>query len=199
MRTIHVSDSQPLNNQDNQCNIPIVAEVIVSSHFDDWNAKYKYPNYVEMVHKVDTEFVINLDVEMLSWFKHRHKMQIPFKTVSDLLKICQEFAQDQWNFEVKYWKNIGNNYHKRQNLDFDLMWNKFYAKPKCPYSLRLGWGSGLPGTTINMLFSKGLQQDLRDECGRPAPNFEAPKSRRTVMDSQGNIRYVPGWVKFQLL
>jgi CRISPR-associated protein Csm5 len=44
-----------------------------------------------------------------------------------------------------------------------------------------------------------LTRDIRDTCGIPAPGFESPKSRRTVMDQQGEIKYVPGWVHLECL
>jgi CRISPR-associated protein Csm5 len=55
----------------------------------------------------------------------------------------------------------------------------------------------MPGTTVNLLLDDNLRADIRDTCGLKAPGFEAPKSRRTVIGSTGEIRYVPGWVKFK--
>jgi CRISPR-associated protein Csm5 len=205
LRAVKISDSKPLRREKEinkkgksvWFNLPVVAEVIVSSHFEDWRAKYKAPIYAEIVWNSRTEFTITLDHEMLSWFSHRQEMQIPFRTIDELLNICQEFAQQQWEEEVKYWQNIENNRHQRKTLNFDLVWENFYSKPNCPYTLRLGWGSGMMGTTINSLFQEETRAQLRDVCGIAAPNFEAPKSRRTIVNSQGEIRYVPGWVKFK--
>lgn len=205
LRAVKVSDSQPLlkttepNKKGKKVpfNLPVVAEVLVSSHFEDWRAKYKAPIYAEMVRNVRTEFTITLDQEMLSWFHHRQGMQLPFRTIDELLNICQEFAQQQWDEEVRYWQNIENNRNQGKTLNFDSVWEAFYAKPNCPYTLRLGWGSGMMGTTINSLFEDKTKAQIRDACGIAAPKFEAPKSRRTIVDSQGEIRYVPGWVKFK--
>lgn len=55
------------------------------------------------------------------------------------------------------------------------------------------------GTTISWLLNDQVRADIRDTCGIAAPNFEAPKSRRTVLDPKGEIKYVPGWVKFKAL
>ena len=206
LRAIHVSDSQPLLKHKIKNkkgipvwhNVPIAAEVIVSSHFSDWRAKYKSPNYAEMVYNVRTEFTITLDQEMLKWFRHRQGMKLPFQNLDELFNICQEFAQAEWESEVRYWENIVNNRHRGKYLNFDLVWEKFYAKPQCRYNLRLGWGSGMLGTTINCLFQEETRAELRDACGIAAPNFEAPKSRRTIVNSKGEIGYVPGWVRFKL-
>ena len=51
------------------------------------------------------------------------------------------------------------------------------------------------GTTVNLLFTPSLRETIRNKSGKPAPDFEAPKSRRTVVDKSGDIKYVMGWVK----
>jgi len=86
----------------------------------------------------------------------------------------------------------GNN----RNLDIAAI-RDFYEATTCPYALRLGWGSGMNGTTVGLLLDDQLRSQLRDTCGIKAPGFEAPKSRRTVVSSDGTIRFVPGWVKFK--
>lgn len=204
MRAIKVSDSEPLieetmvNKQGKpiKSNLPIVAEVIVSSRFPDDKAKYRASIYAEMVRNVRTEFTLTLDTEMLSRFTHKQSLKIPFKNLDELLKICQEFAQDQWDAEHDYWQNIKTNRHQGKNLEFAEI-RHVYESEKCPFSLRMGWASGMLGTTIGLCLDEELLPEIRDTCGIPAPNFEAPKSRRTVVSSSGEIKYVPGWVKFK--
>lgn len=212
MRAVHITDSEPLlkyevlnkRRQPVPRNLPVVVEVIVSSHFPDGKAKYKAPIFTEMVWNVNTQFTVSLDSTMLSWFHHTQGMQIPFKTVDDILKICQEFAQDQWDEEHDYWQEVSNNPHTKDNngqsinLDFDAI-REFYQPEKCPYGLRLGWASGMTGTTINLLLPDDLRQEIRDTCGLKAPGFEAPKSRRVVAGSSREIKFVPGWAKFKVL
>jgi len=119
MRAVKVTDSKPLvekkvklkNGQIGKRNLPIASEVIVSSYFEDDNAKYRSSIFTEIVYNIGTEFTLIIDTEMLSWFRHNQKMQIPFNTIDELLKICQEFSQEQWNIEQKYWKSIWNNKH----------------------------------------------------------------------------------------
>jgi CRISPR-associated protein Csm5 len=203
LRSVSVSDSQPLlptkttnaKGQPIYKNLPVAVEVLVSSHFPDGNAKYRASIYTEMVRSVDTEFTLSVDQEMLSWFRHSAGMQIPFQSVADILSICQEFAQDQWDFEHDYWESIQNKFDKDHNLNFDRI-RKIYEPQQCPFSLRVGWASGMPGTTVNLLLPDDLWAAVRDQCGIKAPGFEAPKSRRTVVDKNGEIKLVPGWVKF---
>ncbi|MEP6519620.1 type III-A CRISPR-associated RAMP protein Csm5 [Microcoleus vaginatus] len=201
MRAIKVSDSQPLEKHPKQgkkvvFNLPIVAEVVVSSHFRDYKAKYHAPIYAEMVRNVQTEFTISLDTEMLQWFTHNQGMQIPFKNLDELLKICQEFAQEQWDAEHDYWEDIQTNLSQGKDLNFSYI-QELYEPTECPYSLRVGWASGMLGTTIALCLDDRLTAEIRDTCGIKAPGFEAPKSRRTVVDHKGDIKYVPGWVKFK--
>ena len=211
LRSLKISDSQPLlenritstkTGKTIPQNIPIVAEVIVSSRFPDYRAKYKAPIYVEMVRNVYTEFTLTLDTEMLSWFQHKQGMELPFTNLDELLKICQEFTQEQWDYEHDYWDNIEDNPRAAgKNLNFSNI-RDFYEPEKCPYSLRLGWGSGMTGTTISLSFDdEELRKEIRDKCSpsRKAPGFEVPKTRRTIVAPNGEIKWVPGWVRFKTL
>jgi CRISPR-associated protein Csm5 len=205
MRAVHVSDSDPLVERDvklksgktRKDNLAVVAEVVVSSRFPDYKAKYRASIYAEMVRNVSTEFTLSLNREVLSWFRHQQGMQIPFQSVDDILQICQEFAQEQWDFEHDYWQTIKNNPNAQgHNLDFTYI-KQIYEPKTCPFSLRLGWGSGMNGVTVNSLLQDELRAEIRDSCGIKAPGFEAPKSRRTILSQQGEIRFVPGWVQFK--
>jgi CRISPR-associated protein Csm5 len=207
LRSLKVSDSEPVledkittkKGQSIPINIPVVAEVVISSRFSDYSAKYRASIYAEMVRNLQSEFTLTLDTEMLSWFQHKQGMQLPFTTLDELLQICQEFTQDQWDYEHDYWQDIKDNTRaSNRNLNFNYI-REFYETEKCPYTLRLGWGSGMTGTTVDLLLEDELRAEIRDTCGLKAPNFEAPKSRRTVMNPNGEIRFVPGWVKFKPL
>lgn len=207
MRAVHISDTEPLlekevinkKGQKGVLNQAVAVEVIVSSHFPDWKAKSRASIYTEMVRLVQTTFAFSLDTEMLSWFRHTQGMQLPFQTIDELIKLCQEFAQDQWDFEHDYWQSIQNNPNTQgKNLDFTEI-QTFYEPEQCPFHLRIGWASGMTGTTINMLLKDDLTSEIRDICGIKAPGFEAPKSRRTVVSSSGSIKFTPGWIKFKAL
>jgi CRISPR-associated protein Csm5 len=207
LRVLKVTDSEPLlektvttkAGKPLALNLPVVAEVIISSRFPNYSAKYKASIYAEMVRNVKTEFTLSLDTEMVSWFSHNQGMQLPFTTLDELLQICQEFTQEQWDYEHDYWQAIKNNPKANgRNLDFDYI-RDFYEPTECAHSLRLGWGSGMTGTTVNLLLEDELRQEIRDTCGLEAPNFEAPKSRRTVVSPKGEIKFVPGWAKFKVL
>lgn len=212
MRAVHVTDTDPIeqftklnkNGQTVTYNQDLVAEVLVTSHSNDDKAKYRASIYAEMVSNLQVSFEITIDQEMLSWFKHRQNMQLPFQNIDDLIKICKEFAQEQWNFEHDYWQGVKDNINAKDgnqqpiNLNYDRI-HKFYEKETCPYALRIGWGSGMTGTTIGTLLDDELRAQVRDICGIKAPNFEAPKSRRTVANAKREIQFVLGWSMFKPL
>jgi CRISPR-associated protein Csm5 len=206
MRAVKISDSAPLleknvnlkSGKTRRDNVAIAAAVTVSSHFGDDKAKRRATIYAEMALRANTTFTITLDRQMLSWFQHQQGMQIPFSSIDDLLQICQEFAQEQWDAEHDYWETIINNSHRDHQLDFDDI-RALYEPEVCPYRLRLGWASGMNGTTIGLCLPDDLRQELRDQCGIKAPGFAAPKSRRTVANVHGEIKYAPGWVKLEAL
>ena len=47
------------------------------------------------------------------------------------------------------------------------------------------------GTTMGLLLNDDLRAEIRDTCGIKAPGFEAPKSRRTIRNTNGEIAFVP--------
>ena len=207
MRAIRVSDSEPLLKTGRDKNISVVAEVVTSSFTTDGKqrmAKYagnnKYTTNVEMVWNVETEFILSIDTKMLSWFESKQGIQIPskLKTVAGLIEICKEFAQAQWNHEHCYWDKLLD-HPSDQTLDFSSI-RELY-KQECGHSLRLGWASGMTGTTIGLQFEESTRASIRNACGKPTNASEAPKSRRTVINpTQPNApKEVLGWVKFQVL
>lgn len=217
MRAISVSDSATImpkkvkfkSGKTANRNFTALSQIIISSYYKDGKAKYhdKALIFAEVIRHVSTTFTLSVDFEMLSWFFQEQGMQIPFKTVGELLKICQEFSTEQWAGEYDYWYDVKNNYssgnsYNPKTLDFDII-REFYEPEDCPYHLRLGWGTGMNGVTINWLLQSKTRSDIRDACASrkecKAPGYEAPKSRRTAVNQQGEIAYPLGWVQFKVL
>jgi CRISPR-associated protein Csm5 len=201
MRAIKVSDSDPINiDRKQKINLPIVAEVLTSS-FQASNGERivadRARNYLEMISNLNTQLYICIDTTMLDWFHREQGVEIPaqLKKVQGILDICDEFAQAQWEHEQNYWNKITNS----PSLNFSSI-HQFYNSP-CSHNLRLGWGSGMTGTTVGLLFQEQTRASIRDACGKPTNSSEAPKSRRTAtIPEQGNsIRKPLGWVKLEPL
>ncbi|KKD37839.1 MAG: type III-A CRISPR-associated RAMP protein Csm5 [Limnoraphis robusta] len=201
MRAIKVSDSVPLLIDDEvEENLPVVAEVLTSSFHENNGqriATQKALNYLEMIWNLKAEIYICIDTAMLDQFQHEQGMQLPsqLKTVQGILEICQEFVQAQWEHEQKYWNSITDS----PNLNFSSV-RQFYAN-SCPYNLRLGWGSGMTGTTIDLLFQEATRAKIRNASGRLTSSFESPKSRRTVSipNKRNPIKQPLGWVNLTII
>jgi CRISPR-associated protein Csm5 len=194
-----VSDSAPLlTDFDDGVNLPVVAEVISSSFKEDLNqrmAEFRASNYIEMTWNLQTEFTICVDTKMLDRFQHEQSMELPpqLKTVEGIVEICHEFAQAQWEYEQKYWNSITDN--TQPKLDFSSI-RDFYSSPS-NHNLRLGWGSGMIGTTVGLHFQEQTRATIRNACcPKPTSSSEAPKSRRTAVipDRDNSIKKPLGWV-----
>jgi CRISPR-associated protein Csm5 len=62
---------------------------------------------------------------------------------------------------------------------------------------RIGFGSGMLSTTVNLLWSHSLRQEIRNVCGLDRGTDPAPKSRRVWVSSDG--RCLPmGWARVTL-
>lgn len=72
LRALKVSDSEPLSErrvttrsgQPRIFNLAVVSQVIVSSHFKNWQSKHRAAIYAEMVRDVNTSFTLSLDTKM---------------------------------------------------------------------------------------------------------------------------------------
>jgi CRISPR-associated protein Csm5 len=197
MRAIKVADSEPLlTDFDDDVNLPVIAEVMSSSFKETHDrriAESRATNYLEIIWNLQTEFTICIDTEMLDRFQHEQSIQLPsqLKTVEGIIKICHEFAHDQWEYEQKYWNSITDN---QQRLDFSSI-RDFYSSPS-NHNLRLGWGSGMIGTTVGLHFQEQTRSAIRNACGKPTSSSEAPKSRRTAVipDRDNQLKKPLGWV-----
>lgn len=141
----------------------------------------------------ETTIEITIDHEILESFK-RAGVTPPFSGVPSLIKLCQDFAQRQWDAAQTF---LGK-YPGAGGLDLSEV-DKFYTKNKNPATLRVGWGTGMLGTTISLLLDEPIRVDLRNEVisgghhKRPKP---APKSRRFVLEN-GQPIYPLGWIELQ--
>lgn len=147
--------------------------------------------------KMNITFNCSLDLEIYN----RIKNQIGANTeisrclptigcVKDLLNIATEFTEDQWMYE----KQFTNTRLKGSNFSrLPEFYNKSMPQNKKLF-LRLGWGTGMLGMTIDLLFDGKQGDDLRQRIrnlSHDRGNEPAPKSRRLL--AQDN-EYLPfGW------
>lgn len=111
MRTVKVTDSEPLierkiplkDGRSRFENLPVTAEVLVSSRYGDYGARYRASIYAEFLRNVQATSTITLDQKLLDQMSHQQGMEVPFHSVNEILQICQNFAQAQWDAEHDYW------------------------------------------------------------------------------------------------
>ena len=141
----------------------------------------------------ETDIKISIDHNILESFK-RAGATPPFSDLTSLIGICRDFAEAQWKAEQRFLTA----YTDGSSLNLGAI-KEFYtdAKNMDSVTLRVGWGTGMLGTTLSLLLDEPTRVDLRNDVisgghhVRPEP---APKSRRFVSDNQ-QPAYPLGWIK----
>ena len=143
----------------------------------------------------ETKIEITIDHEILESFS-RVNARIPFQDLNSLMQLCQDFAQAQWAEE----QHFMNNYGSSNNVNIDEIKN-FYndATNQQNAILRVGWGTGMLGTTVSLLLDNAtriaLRNDVISDDGINRPQT-APKSRRFVLEN-GQPIYPLGWIELK--
>lgn len=143
----------------------------------------------------DTTVEITIDHEILDSFK-RANTRILFENLDTLINLCQDFAQVQWKTEQEFLKNCDNS--GKVNID-EI--KKFYdnATKQQNAALRVGWGTGMLGTTVTLLLNEATRIALRNNVisddGKHRTQT-APKSRRFVLEN-GQPIYPLGWISLE--
>ena len=100
-----------------------------------------------------TEFTMTLDEGILADFAKRNADKLWFRSLDDVMKAMNEFADVQWQGEQAFVPKLD----ARASTDL----RDFYQQQ--PANIRLGWGGGLIGTTMHLLLPPELQRRLRDD------------------------------------
>ncbi len=192
LRTLKTSDSNKINEIYNE-NIKVVC---IKNDGNYYFGKTKRKNNteeeislnVECLHE-NREFItgVSLDLGLLNKFYPDSK--ILFNDISSLINIIKEFGESQWIEERNFFQKVPGipeiTEFYNQNISHSL--------------LRVGWGTGMLGTTIDLLLDPHLRQRIRNEVmGYELPGLPAPHSKRIVM--RNNLATFPlGWVKIETL
>ena len=140
-----------------------------------------------------TDIEISIDHNILESFK-RAGATPPFSDLTSLMNICRNFAGAQWGAEQRFLSA----YAGGSSLNLQAI-DRFYTDPTNMdrATLRVGWGTGMLGTTLSLLLDEPTRVELRNTVisdgnhVRPRP---APKSRRFILDNQQPI-YPLGWIE----
>ena len=140
----------------------------------------------------ETDIEISIDHNILESFK-RAGAPLPFSDLTSLIDICQNFAEAQWEAEQQFLSAYAGG-----SLNLGAI-QKFYtdAKNMSRATLRVGWGTGMLGTTLSLLLDEPTRVELRNTVisggnhVRPEP---APKSRRFILANR-QPTYPLGWIE----
>ena len=178
-RCLRVTDSAPLLP-----NATRVEEVKVYSAPSEEPKNYSiYAECLSTENKIDVE--LSVDEVVLAEFRNRNQktwFETDFSVLEEMLhnplQAWAEMSKDLWAREEKF-------FSEELKL-FDVM-----PKDKGRPMVRLGWGGGLLGTSVDMLLPNSLLQDLRNTLFTNRGKTPAPKSRRLIHN--GNERIPLGW------
>jgi len=140
-------------------------------------------NYDCLKEEIQFTTEILLDLGLLSEFYPGGGM--PFSDIGSLFNIIKKFGERQWTEERKTFQDTKG----LQNI------TNFYNPNISQPLLRVGWGTGMLGTTIDLLIGSRLREQIRNEVmGANRPGLPAPHSKRMVM--RNNQPAFPlGWIE----
>lgn len=157
-----------------------------------WSARLqespkRWSLYAECVAEKSTvEFEISLDEGILAEFARRNPQTwfgLEFAALAEMLRN-----------PLGVWAEMGRDLLEREAQFFsrELQLSGVLPENKNRPQVRVGWGAGLLGTSVDMLLPDTLLQDLRNTLFTDRGPAPAPKSRRLVV--QGSNRLAPlGW------
>jgi len=143
--------------------------------------------------------------EIFKQFQAHNREPFPITDLDELLSAVHSMNQDLIEHEKSHFaplppptastlaEALKVSTDQSQANQAALSLRDFYNKRRGNY-LRLGFGSGLLSTTVNLRLPPELRQKVRDHCGSgPRPGEVAPKSRRVWANKKG--QYFPlGWL-----
>jgi len=190
-RAVKVSDAFP----DKTLGMQTVKVVCINQAASAYYSKSKQPGNPNRDIQIPCEclpqgtrarFSITLDKNFLKQWSEEQQKPPPFSNMADLIEIARRFAKAQWDFESNLLDTVRSGVSLRQLRGF--------YRGKKDACLRLGWGTGLLGTTIDLLLGDLLRQEIRNMISDRHISGPSPKSRRVVVD-RDIPSYPLGWVK----
>lgn len=130
-----------------------------------------------------TSIEISIDHEILKSFT-RANANIPFSDLKSLMQVCENFAQAQWGAE----QHFLTTHTTSRDIRCDKI-ETFYTEQKNSATLRVGWGTGMLGTTLWLLLDESVRNKLHNEVtGR--------ESRRFVLENGHPVSPL-GWIQLK--
>lgn len=121
---------------------------------------------------VNLEFTLSIDKDILKLFQKQNKL--PFNNLDDIIGMIKEFCKEQWDEEWDFFDWL------KDSKDVSLQQIRSFYDPDYNSAIRIGWGSGLLGTTLDLLLTSESRERLRNLLFINRDD-EAPKSRRMTV------------------
>lgn len=183
LRCLRVTDSTPVEPQSAR-----VEEIKIFSARSSESPK-RWSLYAECIPVGQTfEYEVTLDEKLLAMFAELNPQPwfgLDFAVLGEWL-----------HQSLEVWAEMGRDLWEREALFFSRELRLPEALPNCDNRpvVRLGWGAGLQGTSVDMLLPAPLLQELRNTLFAERSQSPAPKSRRLVVQSHDQAISL-GWLQ----
>ncbi|MCP4113128.1 MAG: type III-A CRISPR-associated RAMP protein Csm5 [Desulfobacteraceae bacterium] len=119
-------------------------------------------------------------------------IKIPVNGLDDLISIVFRMNRRIFSYEADFFSGVQDEAEQPVANAVGNLKN-WYEMNAGDY-IRLGFGSGMLSTSVNLHFNEALRQKIRDLCGHKRENDPAPKSRRICQGDYGQWMSL-GWMK----
>lgn len=185
-RCLKVSDAYPVDEIETRI-IPV--KILAKDQRDFYWSKKNKPKkiWVEAVCKGIFECSITWDTRLFEIFKKQNN-NLPISGFEDILKCMKTLTSKIKDFETWFYQQQKNAGALSQVLS---SLHTFYENLD-ENAFRIGYGPGMLGTTVDILFDENTRKRIRNKFGTDRGDDIAPKSRR-VCQLQNN--FLPlGWI-----
>ena len=134
------------------------------------------------------------------------KFSARVKLDQDGWQILKDYYGEKTPFILEDWLELGSEKTKAlsaeekefyQQADLSRLGEELEYCEKQGANLRLGWGSGLAGTSLVLRFSPHERQTLRQQYFQRRRHHQFPQSRKVVMDNNLPSHSL-GWIRLSL-
>ncbi len=138
------------------------------------------------------------DVKLLNLFRKNGKQKIyPATCLQDVVEKASNTSREIFAHESGYYampQTAGNPHPGVAEANKTAAALARWHKEEVGQAIRIGFGSGMLSTTVNLSLPEELRKRIRDKFGIPRPDDPAPKSRRVW--KRPDEQWLPmGWLK----
>jgi len=190
LRCLKVRDAYPLNGKVQTRVIPIrfLSKRADGSHY--WSQKPRGTGdliiWVEAVVGGTFQTEILWDHDLWAKFsKENPRKKLPAASAKGVLLLADRMNRDLSAHEKAFFTGKGTHEGALLKSWYEKLGGSIF---------RIGFGSGMLSTTVNLLWSHSLRQEIRNVCGLDRGTDPAPKSRRVWVINEQECRPM-GWAR----